>query len=480
MTANTSRPVTMRAIGMMRRGREVRLLSAVATLWVAPMASAQVGAGQDETRLTPVALSLEEAIALALEGNADLQVARASREMARASASEAAAVYWPRLDLESGFVRSVDPVFAFGTKLRQERFAEVDFDPAGLNQPDPINDWVNAVSAEWKVFSPADWTGRAAASQRADAARWSEARATEGTVFHAEALYLEAQRTAAQHRAAVEAEAAARSARDGFARRVEEGVLTEAELLQAEADLAAAQASRIEAIRAEQDARRRLAVFLGWGPERLPLLTDTLTLDLGDRSEPLSASEPVNGFEPELRADLRALSAVRGAAEADRKRTTMTYLPEIGVFGAYSIHGQDPFQADGDNWTVGVGLRWNLFSGLGRSADAERAAAARQIAETRYHSALREASAQVAEAREAVSAARRAVEASVAGERAAQAGAVLMRRRFEEGLATPTDLLTTEARAAGARSRAIDAVAGHRLAEARFRFVTTLHSGETD
>jgi outer membrane protein TolC len=53
-----------------------------------------------------------------------------------------------------------------------------------------------------------------------------------------------------------------------------------------------------------------------------------------------------------------------------------------------------------------------------------------------------------------------------------------MKRRFEEGLATATDLLAAEARAAQARSRAIDAVTGQRLAEARLRFVTTQHTSE--
>lgn len=471
----------MKASDMMRRGRRARVLVAVASLAVATSAPAQAPPGGAEVRPgEPDELSLERAIDIALQGNADLQVVRDGREAAEATASEAAAVYWPRLDFESGFVRSVDPVFVFGTKLRQERFGEADFDPAGLNRPDPINDWMNAVSAQWKVFSPADWTGRGSARRQAEAAGWAETRAAEGTVLRTETLYLEAQRTAARRGAAIGAEEAARAARGAFARRVEQGMLTEAELLQAEADLSAATAGRIEAARAERDALRRLAVFLGWGPERSPVLTDTLVLLLDERAASDAEERAEPPFDPGLRADLQALQAARDAADADRRRATMTYLPEIGVFGSYAIHGEDPFRADGDNWTVGVGLRWNLFSGLGRNADAQRAAAARRIAETRYETALREARAELAEAEDAVEAARQAAEASLAANRAAEAGTVLMRRRFEEGLATATDLLAAESRAADARSRAIDAVAAQRLAAARLRFVTTLHTREND
>jgi outer membrane protein TolC len=53
-----------------------------------------------------------------------------------------------------------------------------------------------------------------------------------------------------------------------------------------------------------------------------------------------------------------------------------------------------------------------------------------------------------------------------------------MRMRFDEGLATATDLLAADSRAAEARSRAINATAGYRMAEARLRYVTTQHTSE--
>ena len=46
-----------------------------------------------------------------------------------------------------------------------------------------------------------------------------------------------------------------------------------------------------------------------------------------------------------------------------------------------------------------------------------------------------------------------------------------MRRRFDEGLATATDLLQAEARATAMRQGAIDALANYHMAVARFDFV---------
>ena len=443
----------------------------VLVLATVPLGKGQLLVAQDSPGGRP--LSLEAALNEALAGNASLRIAAARADMASAAAGGASSVYWPRLDFESGFVRSNDPVFVFGTKLRQGTFSEPDFEVGALNNPDPINDWVNRVSLQWKVFSPVDWTSRGAATLEADAAGWSAARTREATLTQTEVLYREAQRRGAQLQAARRAEASAAANRDVFSRRVEEGLLTRADLLQAEADYSFAVARRVDAERLDADARRRLAVFLGGDAAEMPVLTDSLNLEAPESTAP--NADVSAGFDPSVRADLLALSSARDAAEAGAKRSGRQYLPEIGVFGNYGIHAADAFRKDGDNWTVGVGLKWNIFSGFSRSKDKQRADAAHSIAETRYEEALRQATAEMAEARDGVSSARHAVAATLAADAAAEAGAELMRRRFEEGLATAADLLQAESRRAQAESHAIDAQAGLRMAEARLRFVTTLH-----
>ena len=40
---------------------------------------------------------------------------------------------------------------------------------------------MNRVTLQWKLFSPADWTARGAASSQAEAARWNELRTREAT-----------------------------------------------------------------------------------------------------------------------------------------------------------------------------------------------------------------------------------------------------------------------------------------------------------
>jgi len=175
--------------------------------------------------------------------------------------------------------------------------------------------------------------------------------------------------------------------------------------------------------------------------------------------------------DPAARADLLALAEQTSAAREERKRTSLSYLPSVGAFAGFRTHSAQFTDFDANNWTAGVALRWTLFDGFGRSARNQAASAAETIAETRYEQALREAAAEVDRAQRGVTSAAQAMEATRASERAAERARQLMQRRFEEGLATPSDVLLAQAQAVATRSMAIDALLEYDRAVAFLRFV---------
>ncbi|MGD2218553.1 MAG: TolC family protein [Gemmatimonadales bacterium] len=414
-------------------------------------------------------LSLEEALEAALAGNPDLRVAGARRDLARSAGRGAAAPLWPRLDAGAGYTRSVDPVFAFGTKLRQGRFTQQDLDLDALNDPAAIDDWSAFVSLSWSLLDPTVWAGRSSARSQAAAAAWSAVRVREATVLMTHLLFYRGLAAAARRESARAAVEAAEATLDLFRRRNERGLLTDADLFQAEAELAAALAQQAEAERVRLDALQELGSHLGWSPDSLPTPTGSL-------ASPTPPGE--QSFDPEWRADVRARAAAVDAADAAKTRAKLAYLPAVALFGRFDTHAQDAFAADDDDWTVGVALRWNLFSGFGRSAEAEQARLQGEIARTEYESALRDARSELAQAERALSSARQQYGATRAAEEAAERGRELMRRRFEEGLATAADLLGAEARATAMRERAINALANYHMAVAQLEFMRSQTNSE--
>ncbi len=407
-------------------------------------------------------LSLQGAIDAALTGNPDLAIAEAQRDIAGRHSRSASGPLWPRLDVNAGFMRSDDPVFVFGTKLRQRRFTAADFDLQELNNPNAINDWSTAFNLRWSILDPTIWAGRSSARNRAAAADWATARTREATVLITRTLYYRAQSATAQLAAADASVEAAEATLESFGKRAERGLLTEADLLQAEAELAAARAQQAAVAAARVDALQELGLHLGWSSDTLPEPTDTL----------VAPTAPLQGsFNPEERSDLRALAATAEAAGSAKTRNTMSYIPAIDLLAQYATHSSEPFAFDGTNWTVGVMLRWNLFSGFGRSAEGQRAELAKRIATLEYEQALRDAKSELDQAERAVRSARLQVEATQTASAAADAGRRLMRRRFDEGLATASDLLQAESRATAMRQGAIDALANYHVVVARLDFV---------
>lgn len=437
----------------MRRGAFLLL---AAWLGTAPPVSAQEPAART--------IGLEEALAEAREHNAGLRVSGEAAEMARARARQAASPLYPNLDLEAGWSRTVDPVGVFGTKLRQGTFGEADFAVSSLNDPAPLDDWTARATLRWEIGAPRRWAGRSAAASAARAASWRATRTREATDLGTRLRFYDALRAEDRVEAARAALEAARATVERFRRRHEEGMLTRADLLQARAERSGARAEVARAEQARYDARSALAVHLGWSPG------DSLPDPAGDLTMPAEGGAEETSFDPTARADLRARRAAVKAAESSLDEARLAWVPSLGAFAAASTHGIDGFGDDGSDWTVGVGLRWSLFSGFRRPARVDEAGARLTTARIEYEQRLREARAEVRTARRSVEATRRGVEASREAREAAREGRDLMRRRFEEGLATPADLLQAEARATGARARLVDALARYHMAAARLRF----------
>ena len=407
-------------------------------------------------------IALDQAVEEALAGNSDLAIAEARREIAARHSTAAAAPLWPQVMLGAGYMRSVDPVFVFGTKLRQGTFSPEDLDIGELNNPDPIDDWSARIGLQWNLLDPTLWAGRASAKNKAEAAEWEAVRAREATVLMTRVLYYRALAAAAQQESAESAVAAAEAALDSFRKRRERGLLTEADLLQAKAELAAARAALSQAARARIDALQDLGRHLGWEAGTLPRLTDTLAV-------PSALQE--GDFDPRKRADVKARASAADAAEAAKSRADYSWMPALDAFAEYATHSADPLAFNADNWTVGLALRWTLFSGFARTAEIQRANLERHVAKIEYDQAVRDARAELDQAERAVRAARATVQATRAASEAAESGRVLMRQRFDEGLATAADLLQAEARATAMRERAIWALASYHVAIARHEFV---------
>src|ERR1017187_5757269 len=86
-------------------------------------------------------LTLRHAIDQALEQSPQAAIAHADGQEAKSAATMARTQLLPRLNFTEDISRGNDPVYAFGTRLRQGQFTQADFGLNALNRPQPIGNF---------------------------------------------------------------------------------------------------------------------------------------------------------------------------------------------------------------------------------------------------------------------------------------------------------------------------------------------------
>ncbi|HOX22527.1 MAG TPA: TolC family protein [Elusimicrobiales bacterium] len=98
-------------------------------------------------------LTLKQAVEGALDASHGVKSADAARDAAKAAASQAGHMRLPILSYDSAFTRGNDPVYVFGTLLRQKQFTASDFDLNRLNSPDARSNFSNSLQLELPLFT---------------------------------------------------------------------------------------------------------------------------------------------------------------------------------------------------------------------------------------------------------------------------------------------------------------------------------------
>lgn len=354
----------------------------------------------------------------------------------------------PSVRVEGGYVRTTDPIGAFGTTLRQRVITQADFDPARLNYPAATSNYSGGLVVEQPLFNADAFAGRAAAARATAAARASErwtavgtrvdvVRAYYGAVLADEMVATLETGARAAHEHVRQTEAMAR-----------QGVVTRSDALLAAVKAGEVDAQLIEARGRAANARRELAVLLGRPADTV--LVAARRLPAGERVRaavaPDTAPAPMGA-----RADLEAAEAGLAAARMDVLRARSLYLPRINSFARYDWNSPTRLYGGDRNWTVGVMASWTPFAGASEIAegratagreDAARAAA--DAAEARARLELETSASALAVALAKLDIAERAATQSEEAHR-------IVTRKYAGGLATVVELLDAAAVERGSR-----------------------------
>lgn len=396
---------------------------------------------------------------------------RAMRANAQAKHGEAMAPLrgiLPSVRLESGYIRTTDPIGAFGTTLRQRAITQQDFDPSRLNFPAATPNYSGGMVLEQPIFNADAWIGRRAATRMANAAdddaswkrddtRLDVIRAYFGAILASEkaTTLAAAQRAAREH--VRQAELMAKN-----------GIVTPSDALLASVKAGEVDAQLLQSLGDAATARHGLATAIGTPVDTI----DTLPQGLPNAEAARSVAEKALGASiVEVRADVRSAERTRQAADDDATRARSLYLPRVNGFARYDWNSVARPYGGEKNWTVGVMASWSPFAGASEIAEGRTTLSRLDAATAMAQGAAAKANLEVAQATIALGSALARLDVTARGVQQAIDAHRIVTRRYAGGLASVVELL--DAAAIETSSRLVFAAARYDLIVAA---ATRLHA----
>ncbi|MGA3048535.1 MAG: TolC family protein [Terracidiphilus sp.] len=384
-------------------------------------------------------LSLRQAIDAALGQNPETALARAGVMDATAAVSRARTMLLPKLGFTEDISRGNDPVYAFGTRLRQRQFTQADFALNALNSPQPIGNFSTRFSGQWLAFDSLKTQKEIRRADLSKESASSSARAVDQRiVFRVVAAYqqvLYAQREIEVSRHEQETAAALLNSVDEH---VKAGLAVESDRMSAQVNVAA---RKEEFIAAEGD------VELGWASLReaigAPELKASELKSIKPHLFPQGVLEDEIATAQKRRSDLAALSEAQSAQASAVGAAKSDFGPRVSAYGNWEEDRTSFAGSGGNNWVAGVQISVDILP-FGKRAQLANESAAKQkidaqLATAQQHLRLEVSQAHIHRQTTALQldTAQAAVNESVESLR-------IVKNRYTAGLATITDLLRAE------------------------------------
>jgi outer membrane protein len=390
----------------------------------------------------PSPLTLQQAVIISLEKNPERKAAMADTKAASADVKEARSFLLPHATLSETATIGNDPVYVFGSKLRQQGFTTADFALNVLNTPAPFGNFATRLGGTWNLFdSFGSWRVVNRAERVKDAAGHQLERTDQEIIFRVVDSYYGMLLARKQLEVAEQSMKTAQAILDRSKDRFESGVVVESDYLSAQVRLAT---RRQELIRAQNNmamAQAQLSTSMGLSAETA---VDPVEV-LAEKNLPATSLDDLEKQAVDRRPDLNRVRSEEAAQQQSVSIAKSSFGPRVNAFGGWEADNPTLLAGGGGNsWLAGIEVQFDLFEG-----GAKRAQLSHERALEEKVSALKEMATdairlEVRRAYDDLDAARQQVDVARATIAAAQESLRINQDRYDSGLSTITDLLAAE------------------------------------
>ncbi|MFV0605817.1 MAG: TolC family protein [Niabella sp.] len=399
-----------------------------------------------------------------LDNNLQVKMAQKEAEIAEAELLQTRAMYLPNINTSYTFSNTNNPLYAFGSKLNQERITANDFNPDRLNDPKSISNFATRLDVQQPLINMDAVYMKKAGLVKVEALNMKAERTKEYVQFELKKAYMQLQLAYKMLETLEDAKQTTLSNKKVIDDYYKNGLIQKTEVLYVDVRVKEID-NQIQYAKSNiQNASDYLSFLLDEDAQK-KLLQPTEKLSYVESD--LLADYSLNPSRKDLQAFQKSLEAYDWMIKSSKAK----FLPRLNAFGSFEMYDNKFAQFGANGYLAGLQLTWNVFDGL--KAKSERGKYQAELAKTQteiqqYNKKseleLNKTLRQVTDAVNNVTLTKLAWEQSKEAYR-------IRKNRYDQGLEKSSDLLMSETTMAQKELLYNQAIFEHNTALAYYQFL---------
>ncbi|NMR36081.1 TolC family protein [Chryseobacterium aquaticum] len=372
-----------------------------------------------------------------LGNNLQVKMAEKEAELADVELLRTRAMYLPNINASYTFSNTNNPLYAFGSRLNQERITMTDFNPDNLNSPKSISNFATKLEIQQPIINMDAVYQKKAGQVKSEVLKIKTERTKEYVQFELKKAYMTLQMAYKMVETLENARTTTLANKKVIDNYYKNGIIQKSEVLYMDVRLKEIE-NQIHFAKSNVKNASDYLYFLFDEDYQNKVLKPTESLEYQENIVENNPTLDIN------RKDLQAYQKSLEAYDLMIKSSKAKFLPKLNAFGSFEMYDNKIAQFDANGYLAGIQLSWNVFDGLKAKSEQQKFKAELSKVKTEIQQyqkqselELNKTSRQVQDAQNKVNLTKLAWEQSKEAYR-------IRKNRYDQGLEKSADLLTSE------------------------------------